>query len=123
VLRGPQHSLLLFVGLTAWGDAHAGLRLAGVEVQRRFGDRAAVYVVCPGEEAPELVGNHSSVLLDPGGGCHRRYGARAGCLYLVRPDEHVGFRAQPIDPKALVAYLDRIYQPTSGPASARAEAK
>ena len=123
VLRGPQHSLLLFVGLTACGDAHAGLRLAGVEVQRRFGDRAAVYVVCPGEEIPELAGNRSSVLLDSGGVCHRRYGARAGCLYLVRPDEHVGFCAQPIDPKALVAYLDRIYQPTSGPASARAEAK
>lgn len=118
VLRGPRHSLLVFAGLTASGEDRAGLRLAVEEVQRRFGDRAAVHGVFPGEELPGLVGDHGSVLLDPGGACHRRYGARAGCLYLVRPDEHVGFRAQPVDPKALVAHLDRIYQPASGPASA-----
>jgi 2-polyprenyl-6-methoxyphenol hydroxylase-like FAD-dependent oxidoreductase len=110
VLRGSRHSLLIFAGLSASGEDHARLRLAVEEVQRRFGNRVAVHVVFPGEEVPEIVGDHSSVLLDPGGACHRRYGARARCLYLVRPDEHVGFRAQPVDPKALVSHLDQIYR-------------
>lgn len=114
VLQGPGHSLLLFAGLGASGEDHAGARLAVEEIQRRFGDRVAAHVIFPGEEAPEIVRDHSSVLLDPGGKCHRRYGARAGCLYLVRPDEHVGFRAQPEDSESLLAYLDRLYEPVSG---------
>lgn len=73
----------------------------------------AVHVVFPGEEMQEIVGDHGSVMVDPGGVCHRRYGAWAGCLYLVRPDEHVGFRPQPEDPGALLAYLDRLYEPVS----------
>ena len=53
-----------------------------------------------------------------------RYGARAGCLYLVRPDGYVGFRAQPVDPEALLAYLDRLYQSANEPVSTtRVEAR
>ena len=124
VLRGSRHSLLMFAGLTASGEDHAGLRVVVEQVQRRFGARVAVHAVFPGEEVPEIVGDHNSVLLDPGGVCHRRYGARAGCLYLVRPDEHVGFRAQPVDPKALVSHLDRIYRFANEPVSTtRSEAR
>jgi hypothetical protein len=124
VLRGSRHSLLVFAGLTASGEDHAGLRVVVEQVQRRFGARVAVHAVFPGEEVPEIVGDHNPVLLDPGGVCHRRYGARAGCLYLVRPDEHVGFRAQPVDPKALVSHLDRIYRFANEPVSTtRSEAR
>lgn len=80
----------------------------------------AAHVLFPEEEVPETVGDRGSVLLDPGGACHRRYGARGGCLYLVRPDGYVGFRAQPEAPGALLAYLDRLYEPVSRP---RAEAR
>ena len=115
VLQGPEHSLLVFTGLGASGEDHAGLRFAIEEVRRRFGDRVDTHVIFPGEAVPEIVGDYGSVLLDPGGVCHSRYGARAGCLYLVRPDEHVGFRAQPKDPEALLEYLDRLYEPVSEP--------
>lgn len=115
VLRGSRHSLLVFTGLAATAQDFARSRLTVEEVRRRFGDRVAVHVVFPGEGVPETVGDRGSVLLDPGGACHGRYGARAGCLYLVRPDEHVGFRAQPQDPEALLAYLDRLYEPLSEP--------
>lgn len=120
VLQGPGHSLLVFAGLDVSGEDHAGLRLAVEEVRRRFGDRVAVHVVFSGEEVPEIAEDHGSMLLDPGGACHRRYGARGGCLYLMRPDGYVGFRAQPEAPGALLAYLGRLYEPVS---EIRAEAR
>ncbi len=115
VLRGSRHSLLLFAGLAATSQDYARTQLTVEEVQRRFGDRVDTHVVFPGEKVPEIDGDHGSVLLDPGGVYHSRYGARAGCLYLVRPDGYVGFRAQPVDPEALLAYLDRLYEPVSEP--------
>lgn len=110
VLQGPRHSLLILTGLAATPQDYARSQLTVEEIQRRFGDRVAAHVVFPGEESPQIVEDHSSMLLDAGGECHRRYGARAGCLYLVRPDGYVGFRAQPEAPEALLAYLDRLYE-------------
>lgn len=120
VLRGSRNSLLMFYGLAATPRDHAGSQLTIEEVEHKYGGRVTAYVIFPGEKASEIVGNHSSVLLDPGGECHSRYGARASCLYLVRPDEHIGFRAQPEDPEALLMYLDRLCEPVSG---SRAEAR
>ena len=115
VLGGSGHSLLVFAGLAATPQDYDRSKLTVEEGERKYGDRVDTHVVFPGEEVPEIVGDHSSVLLDPGGVCHRRYGARAGCLYLVRPDGYVGFRAQPVDPGALLVYLDRLYEPVSEP--------
>jgi hypothetical protein len=53
------------------------------------------------------------VLLDPDGETHRRYGATAEALYLVRPDGYVGLRAQPAAEDVLARYLGRL----SGPAA------
>jgi hypothetical protein len=41
-----------------------------------------------------------------------RYGADAECLYLVRPDKYVGFRAQPAEQDSLEDYLRRIFLPS-----------
>jgi hypothetical protein len=49
------------------------------------------------------------VLLDPEGEIHQRYGARSECLYLIRPDGHVGYRGQPADGDKLLAYLETIF--------------
>ena len=54
----------------------------------------------------ELAGRR--VLLDPDGETHRRYGATAEALYLVRPDGYVGLRAQPASEQVLVRYLRRV---------------
>jgi hypothetical protein len=55
----------------------------------------------------ELAGRR--VLLDPDGETHRRYGATAEALYLVRPDGYVGLRAQPASEEVLVRYLRRVF--------------
>ncbi|MBV8229037.1 MAG: FAD-dependent monooxygenase [Planctomycetaceae bacterium] len=46
---------------------------------------------------------------DPKGEVHGRFGAHAACLYLIRPDGYIGYRALPPDPDALRAYLDRLF--------------
>ena len=48
------------------------------------------------------------VLHDNEGKIHRRYGAQAPCLYLVRPDKYIAYRCQPVDFDRLTAYLDRV---------------
>jgi 2-polyprenyl-6-methoxyphenol hydroxylase-like FAD-dependent oxidoreductase len=49
------------------------------------------------------------ILLDPHGEMHHRYGARHQCLYLVRPDDYIGFRSQPAEAEELLKYLGRIF--------------
>jgi hypothetical protein len=45
------------------------------------------------------------VLRDPHHGTHNTYGATSPCLYLVRPDGYVGFRAPTNDESKLFDYL------------------
>ena len=52
-------------------------------------------------------------LADPDGEVHRRYGASAECLYLIRPDGYIGYRSQPADASALARYLGSIFAPAA----------
>jgi hypothetical protein len=48
------------------------------------------------------------LLCDPTGALHERLGAEQPCLCLVRPDGHLGLRAEPPSLSALQAHLQRI---------------
>jgi hypothetical protein len=48
--------------------------------------------------------------VDRDGVLHRRLGAGSACLYLIRPDGYVAYRAQPPDAAKLAAYLDRVFR-------------
>ncbi|PRY50208.1 2-polyprenyl-6-methoxyphenol hydroxylase-like FAD-dependent oxidoreductase [Geodermatophilus tzadiensis] len=105
--RGPHWSLLLFPGTSA--DRAECTRLAGVA--RR------VAAALDGEVRPCLVLPPGTPPADPGvvschdvdGEAHRLYGARAGALYLVRPDGYVGHRAQPAGERGVLEYLAAVY--------------
>ncbi|MFO0548304.1 MAG: hypothetical protein U0271_07960 [Polyangiaceae bacterium] len=56
-------------------------------------------------------------MFDPGGALGRRYGARSACVYLVRPDLYIGFRAQPPQPSELFAHLDALFSEAPLPQS------
>jgi hypothetical protein len=58
---------------------------------------------------PEAWGREEDVVLDPEQHLHDRYGARTPCLYLVRPDGYIGYRAQPGDAEHLGAYFRRVF--------------
>lgn len=48
-------------------------------------------------------------LLDPLGASHARYGAESECLYLIRPDGYVGYRALPPTWAPLSEHLSRVF--------------
>ncbi len=104
VLRGTRHVLLLFEGIHATADGLAHLGRIAAEVEHDHGEHIAVHLVAGREDAAWS----GSVLPDPARTLHARYGAAAECLYLVRPDGYVGYRAQPADAKKLARYLGRV---------------
>ncbi|MBE9110050.1 FAD-dependent monooxygenase [Nodosilinea sp. LEGE 07298] len=48
------------------------------------------------------------ILLDVEGDAHRRYGAQQPCLYLIRPDGHIGYRSQSLALEPLKTYLHHV---------------
>jgi len=105
-LIAGRHLLLLFAG----GEAQAREELAALAdaVSARFGEEICVQIIVrPGQskQPPDQAE-------DAGGVLHRLYGARGPCLYLLRPDGYVGFRAQPANQAALMGYLEeKVFQP------------
>lgn len=109
VLRGTHHTLLLLAGtdqafpLATWSAAVA--RLA----ERYAAAIAPVFVTQGAADGPH--GLPGVVLRDQDGSLHRRYGAQAPCLYLIRPDKYIAYRCQPVDFERLITYLDRVLVP------------
>jgi 2-polyprenyl-6-methoxyphenol hydroxylase-like FAD-dependent oxidoreductase len=111
--RGPHSTLLLFDGDARTDDGYASLAGIADGVERLFGADVHAWVVVWGPQLPaELAGRR--VLLDPDGETHRRYGATAEALYLVRPDGYVGLRAQPASEEVLLRYLRRVLDRVGG---------
>ncbi len=98
-LRGPHHTLLLFLGLDARAPREELLRLART-LESAYAGLLRAWVVASGEGEAE-----PGVLVDASGQAHRRFGAGKPCAYLVRPDKHVGFRLRPVEPARLSAEL------------------
>jgi 2-polyprenyl-6-methoxyphenol hydroxylase-like FAD-dependent oxidoreductase len=109
VYRGTHHTLLLFAGPAADAGAVARLDALGSAVVQRYGSLIRPYVALATAAPPAAGSTTTPLLLDPEQNLHHRYGADAECLYLVRPDKYVGFRAQPADQASLEAYLGRIF--------------
>jgi hypothetical protein len=78
-------------------------------VRAKYDAHVTVRFVVPRAELPAAMATESGVVLDPEGAFHRRYGAGAECLYLVRPDGYIAYRSQPADGDRLMAYLARVF--------------
>ncbi len=88
---------------------------AARQVRAVLGDDVRTHVVVPADRAStELSG--LDVLLEPDGDAHRRYGAAAESLYLVRPDGYIAFRSQPAHAQPVIGHLRTVF---SVPAPAR----
>ena len=108
ILRGPHHTLVLFVGTDGTGQTNAW-RASVAVLRHRYDATIEFVLVTPGDsrdfDAQDFDGH---VLHDTEGKIHRRYGAQSPCLYLVRPDKYIAYRCQPVDFERLIAYLDRV---------------
>lgn len=108
LFHGTGFALLLFDGEATTEDGYRTLEQAARDVVQRAGDLVRPYVVVPLKARPAPLHWDGPVLLDPHFAVHHRYGATAECLYLIRPDGYVGFRAQPAQADALMAHLDAL---------------
>jgi 2-polyprenyl-6-methoxyphenol hydroxylase-like FAD-dependent oxidoreductase len=112
LLRGPEHTLLLFGGAKASPSAApAPPSLVGLanEVQKGWPELVKVYVVVTGDGPVD--GWPGEAVRDASGTLHSRYGADLPCGYLVRPDGHIGFRCLPLSAGALRDHLTTIFTP------------
>lgn len=108
VLRTPRHTLLLFDGRAATAAGYRNLAEIARRVRDRYQDLVTAHIVVPRDAPPQGLDWDGSVLLDPEGDLHHRYGAGSESLYLIRPDGYVGYRSQPADGDRLFAYLSSI---------------
>ncbi len=106
VLRGPQHTLLLFTGLKPEAKGRSEWVKLARRLEAAYGPLLRARVVVAGEVTPGPF-----VLADGEGALHRRFGAGAECFYLIRPDGYVGHRERPIEPRRLEAELARRMGP------------
>jgi len=110
LLRGTQHTLLLFGGPAPQAATWQQLTALADDVRAKHREDLRVYFVVDGANVPDQLAGQSGVLLDAEGAAHHRYQADRACLYLVRPDNYVGFVSRPPDQAALTTYLGRIFR-------------
>lgn len=103
-----RHTLLLFDGRASTRQGYEDLSRVARTVRERHGDVVASVVVVADSMIPEALAWDGVTILDPEGDLEYRYGARAECLYLVRPDLYLGYRSQPAALEPLLAYLDDV---------------
>jgi 3-(3-hydroxy-phenyl)propionate hydroxylase len=105
LLHGTHWLLLLFGGheVTA-GDLHTLINLQQ-RVAVRFGERVHTYLVVDGNAVST---SPDTTLIDREHFLHEKYDVQSPCLYLIRPDDYVGFRGKIGDEAKLLAYLDRF---------------
>lgn len=107
LLREPGHVLLLFFGERATREDFARAAQLVDALERRHGRDVVGYgVVARGAE--EVERERLPLLEDAWGELARAYDASEPCLYLVRPDRHVGYRAAGHDRERLERYLARV---------------
>jgi 2-polyprenyl-6-methoxyphenol hydroxylase-like FAD-dependent oxidoreductase len=107
LLRGTRHVLLLFDGHGSNDERYRNLAAIAERAAARFKATIDAHIVVKSDSSPEELGQAHSILLDPQGDLHRRYGAGAECQYLIRPDGYIGYRSQPSDWEKLESYLSK----------------
>ncbi len=107
LLRGPAHTMVFFAG-TILDDGDEGARgavLAALPVEL-VGELRLILITTGDEPLPTTWDGIRVV--DTDAALHHRYGADSACVYLIRPDGYIGYRAQPMDAASLRAYFDTI---------------
>ncbi|MDF1662652.1 MAG: FAD-dependent monooxygenase, partial [Planctomycetota bacterium] len=109
LLDGVRHVVMLFDGAASTPEGYLNLVHIAKEIRVRYEDVLKVYVVAPLPEVPEILKGEESLLLDPSGDLHCSFGARAECLYVIRPDTYIGYRSQPANLEKALEYLRGIF--------------
>jgi len=106
--RDSEWTLLLFTGPNA-GRHFTELAELNAQVSRRCPGMVSVFIIFAAQSFDLAAGPGEVVLMDALHEAHAKFGVTAPGLYLIRPDNYVGFRG-PLDKSAkLLAYLENIF--------------
>lgn len=114
LIAGTHHTLLLFDGAADTEEGYVNLSEIAESVLARYGDCVQVHVVVPHPEAPPSLRWRDSIVYDADTSIHEHFGCGSEALYVLRPDNYVGFRCQPANREALLDYLATILKPLDG---------
>ena len=115
VFRGPNHKVLLFSGHDARPATISPLLEISRQASRKLSKLMKVVFVVgqdpvPKDSVPKDSGwDGLEILVDPQHKCHIEYGSSDPCLYLIRPDKYIGYRARPVQWESFETYLRRIF--------------
>ncbi len=109
LLRGTEPVLLLYADAAAGREAVRGLEEVGAAAGDLAGGRVRVHAVLAPEVDEQPRG--TPTVRDTSGEFSSAYGASDACVYLVRPDGYVGFRAIGAAREPLLAYLRKVFRP------------
>ncbi|MGW4156723.1 FAD-dependent monooxygenase [Micromonospora chersina] len=106
--RGTRHTLLVYADESADEAALRAIAELCADVRRQTaGEVDAYLLLSPDAVEPRLLA--PPALRDADGRFRAVYGLTGTGLYLIRPDGHVGFRGQPVDPDALRKHLRLVF--------------
>jgi hypothetical protein len=109
LLRGTEPVLLLYADAAAPNEAVRDFDAIAAAARELAGGRLVAHaVLAPGVEQHPT---NTTTVRDTSGEFSSSYGADGTCIYLIRPDGYVGFRAAPADPDPLLGYLRRLFRP------------
>ncbi len=109
LFHNTKHNLLLFQGLQDASESIDSINKVVDAIKSEYGDWIRCNVVLSNKEDSSKIHKVDSILVDGDASLHHRYGAAHSCLYLVRPDEYVAYRSQPIELSELTHYLQKIF--------------
>ena len=111
-LTHGKQTLLVFVGCAEPGkELKEELNRISEGIQNNYASWIKIFWVIPGSSIPKDLPVNGAVLWDEREFAHRRYGAQAECMYLIRPDKFIGFRSLPPNWKKLELYLkEKIFK-------------
>lgn len=107
--EGPRHVLLVFQGIRAESGAFRVDFLAEEFVPPHLAGRIRPILVEPQVPIEDSPAWRAERLSDPTNALHRRFGAEGACVFLIRPDGYIGFRARPLDPLTFRDYAKSVF--------------
>jgi hypothetical protein len=115
--RHGSHTLLLFSGSSPSDKALQTLLDLGERVRQQWPTLVVPHLLVASNAWATKAGGRPP-LVDVRGSAQKAYGAKAACLYLVRPDGYVAFRGPASAGEALLAHLSRwLREPAASLAS------
>jgi hypothetical protein len=107
-LLHPDHSLLLFSGDS---PSERVVELISATIDDVSDAAVRTFVIWQGATGQPVSSawNRATLLLDPEGVAHSRYGSREFCWYLIRPDQYIAARGVESEVSLLREYLQTVF--------------